>query len=32
MSNTMIQTLLWMLAGVMLIAFVSRRRKRKATR
>jgi hypothetical protein len=32
MNQTMLQTLLWLVAGVTLMAFVGRRRKRKAMR
>ncbi len=32
MSNTVIQLVLWAMAGVVLVALLSRRRKRKALR
>lgn len=32
MDNTMIQTVLWIAAGLLLVLFMSRRRKRKAAR
>ena len=32
MSNTVVQALLWALAGVILVLLLSRRRKRKAMR
>lgn len=32
MNQTIIQTLLWLMAGVVLVTLLSRRRKRKALR
>jgi hypothetical protein len=32
MNQTMMQTALWLVAGVILMAFLARRRKRKALR
>ena len=32
MDNSMMQTALWVVAGLLLILFMARRRKRKATR
>ena len=32
MSNTAIQTMLWLMAGLVLVLFLARRRKRKTIR